>query len=158
MQQCNESILSAYLDDELSPAEADAVQKHLQECEHCVVQLEAAREASQFMRQVRFQELTDAELSRIHAAIPEPEESTNFRLYASIGLIAASVLIVCATWLAALPEPRQSVATSGQPTEEWEQVATNLRVDPLSAEIEPMRFADARMTDWMVDSLTRKQP
>ena len=52
------------------------------------------REASQFVRQLNFQDITDAELERVHAAIPEMDERNSFRLYASVAVAAASVLIV----------------------------------------------------------------
>ena len=154
MNACETFRLSAYLDDELEPAARKHVAEHVCVCPRCAAELEAIGEASQFVAEYEFDELTPRELARAHQAIRRDSVTIPWRLYGSAGLVAASILVISATWLAALPQQPSAVSHAAPTPSEWEQVATNLRVDPNDAQDDQPRFADSHMANWMIDSLT----
>ncbi len=148
-----EAELVAYLDGELDLDTQQRVAEHLRQCASCAVEFEEIREASQFVTNFEFQDITPAELQCVHQSLQQSEDAFNWRLYGALSAVAASVLVVGASWLAALPAPRSPIAVNPSPAAEWEQVAANLRVDPMIASDQQPAFADARMADWMIEEL-----
>lgn len=153
MEPCEKMPLSGYLDNELDPLTRQNVAEHLQQCERCSAEFEEIREASQFVAQFEFQDITPAELQRAHESLPQLQPDFNWRLYGALSAVAASILVVGASWLAALPQSTRVIADKPAQVAEWEQVATNLRIDPAIAGDEQPAFADARVADWMVEEL-----
>jgi len=157
MDPCDKLLLSQYLDDELDLVTQQRVAEHLQQCCHCAAEFEEIREASRFVSQFEFQDITPSELHRVHQSLLQIDDSFNWRLYGALSAIAASILVVGATWLAALPAPSPSLAGNPSPPAEWEQMAMNLRVDPTISGDQQPAYADARMADWMIEALKGNQ-
>lgn len=143
-----EQPLSAYLDGELDAAARAVVEEHLRTCGDCRAELQFLRETSQQLRDYPFENLSPAELDRIHAAVSESvEEPRLLRIGGTIGVLAASVLIVGMAWLKALPTsspatPDGQIIASA-PSESWERMAMTLRPEPILSN-------DA---DWMLEQL-----
>jgi anti-sigma factor RsiW len=167
MNDCDLQLLSSYHDGELAVEQRQRVERHVTECARCAAELQALRETSAMFAHHQFQDLTEPELKRAHEAIDETAtEQPVWRLAATLGAIAASVLIVSCAWLTALP-PASSSAGASAPTfvaqrpvqraEPWEQMAMTLRPEPLgSARDDTTRLADARLADWMLQGLSGK--
>jgi hypothetical protein len=149
--------LSGYLDDELDAAARRRVIEHLRVCARCSAELEAIRTASHYISQLKFPDITPSELRRAHESLHQNADAGNWRLYTGLSAIAASILVISATWLSAIPESHHSIFRNASPAPEWEQMATSLRVDPMSLEEQPMQVADARMTEWMIQSLSESR-
>lgn len=163
MSECYETSLSALIDGELDPPTRMRVTAHVKSCAHCAAELEALREVADFAAGAEFDEIRDDELSRAHFRIDELvdrsmhdlDDRPILRIGGWIALVAASLLVVCGTWLAVLPREKPAVAKTPSPAPEWEQVAMSLRVDPLptATDATTTQFADARFADWMIDGL-----
>jgi anti-sigma factor RsiW len=158
MHACDKSKLSAFLDDELEAAARTRVAEHLRICPHCAAEFEAIQEASQFLNRCEFADLTPTELARVHQVIPRRSMPLPWRLYAGTGLVAASVLIVSAVWLATLPQRPPARAQTQATPAEWELIAMDLRVDPTIPDSQQPRYADARIANWMIESLNGSEP
>lgn len=148
MSPCDEQLLGAYFDGELAPDQRSAVEKHLRDCPSCTRQLEMLRDASQMLRDYPFQDITDRERMRLHQAVDAAIDRPIWRIGASLGLIAASILIVGLAWLNALspvatPAPGPVIASK---RDSWESVAMTLRTDwaPTQAE-DQVQLADSMM-------------
>ena len=148
MSPCDEQLLGAYFDDELAPEARQAVEEHLRDCPACARQLEMLRDSSRLLRDYPFGDITDRERTRLHEVVDAAIDRPIWRVGASLGLIAASILIVGLAWLNALspatrPENSSPVASAPTP-ENWEKVAMTLRTDwaPTRAE-DQVQMADA---------------
>ena len=149
MNVCDEQLLlSAYLDGELDAQRAQRVEQHVRGCAACAAELEMLRDASRQLREYPFEDITATELADLHRGVEESgDEQKIWRIGGTIGLIAASVMIVGMAWLKALPAPSArpgsgniAVQTKPQP---WEKTAITLRADPVYS-------TDA---DWMLEQL-----
>jgi anti-sigma factor RsiW len=159
MSSCEPQLLSAYLDGELSPQQAQHVELHVRDCPQCARELEQMLEASRAIAEYPFDELRPDELARLHKAIDERADQPVWRLGVILSGLAASILVISATWLAELP-PRIPVVHSGFATtvqpENWEKLATTLRVSPLPLEApdrSEIQVADAQFAQWMLSGL-----
>jgi anti-sigma factor RsiW len=176
MDGCDEQTLSAYADGELSGGGRATVEAHLRECAECRGILEQIRESSRMLREYPFDDLRDEELAHAHAAIDDASDRPILRLGFSLGVIAASVLIVSCAWLYELrgdnrPDLPQQVVTRvappiapnapnapNAPAPQWERMAMTLRADPLPHPgDDTSRFADAKLADFMLDSLAPRE-
>jgi anti-sigma factor RsiW len=151
MSPCDEQLLGAYFDDELAPDARLRVETHLRDCPACARQLEMLRDASRVLREYPFEDITDRERMRLHEAVDAAIDRPIWRIGASLGLIAASILNVGLAWLNALSPgspPRTSGPVASAPAtaaaENWETVATTLRTEwaPTQAE-DQVQMADA---------------
>ena len=147
MSACDEQLLGAYFDGELAPEARQRVEAHLRDCPACARQLEMLRDASRLLRDYPFEDITDRERMRLHQAVDAAIDRPIWRIGASLGLIAASILIVGLAWLNALapgtrPVNSNPVASAPVP-ENWEKVAMTLRTDwtPTQAE-DQVQMAD----------------
>lgn len=150
MSPCDEQHLGAYFDDELAPEGRQRVEEHLRDCPACARQLETLRDASRVLRDYPFGDITDRERMRLHEAVDAAIDRPIWRIGASLGLVAASILIVGLAWLNALSPANKPAAPAGvvagpQP-ESWEKVAMTLRTDwaPTQAE-DQVQLADSMM-------------
>jgi anti-sigma factor RsiW len=164
---CNADALSAYLDRELDPAARAALEHHLDACASCRGDLDGLREVSQAFAAYPYADLTPAERSAVHAVLAAAMESDGdaplLRLGGMMGLIAASVLVVSAAWLVALPPARSAAhgtrVAAAAPPAEWERIAMTLHVDAPHAVDDQVDLADANLDEWMLNSLERgEQP
>ena len=180
MSSCDQYNLSAYHDSELDAAERERVEAHLRGCAACARELEQLREASRLLREYPVAAMTDAELRDVHAAVNDAMsrdgDRTIWRIGGSIGVVAASILVIGLTWLNALPgrQTGGGVQATGPaagpiataPLQDWERVAMTLRPDPLAAPDGPIQLPyasaagaaryDAGLADYMVDGLGPK--
>ncbi len=158
MSSCEPQLLSAYLDGELSPDVAQRVERHVRDCPQCAAELEQMLEASRAISEYPFDELRPDELARLHEAIDERADQPVWRLGVILSGLAASILVISATWLAELP-PRAPVlrpSVTSVRVDSWESVATTLRVSPLPLEApdrSEIQVADAQFAQWMLSGL-----
>lgn len=166
MDACDEQLLSAYADGELAAEDRAKVEAHLRECVECRAVLEQIREASRMLREYPFDDVRDGELAHVHAAIDDAADRPILRLGFSLGVIAASVLIVSCAWLYELrgenrTTAHEQVVTRVAPTApapQWERMAMTLRADPLPHPgDDTSKFADAQLADWMLNGLSRRE-
>jgi anti-sigma factor RsiW len=147
MEACEPNLLSSFVDGELAPAERDRIAAHVAVCASCAAEVQALRELSHAFAAYRFDALKPAELASLHRQFDEQVDAPIWRLGGALGLIAASILVVAATWLAAIPTPgtrRSNPAVAARPAE-WELVASTLRVEVPG---EPQQ-----LDQWMLDQL-----
>ena len=165
MCEFDQQILGAFFDGELSADERRRVEAHLRKCPQCTEQLQMIRQASQVLAQHSWDDLKPAELRRVHEAIDREAERPILRIGGTLGLVAASVLIVSCAWLMELPAAnsggtQRQTTVAAAPAEPWEQVATTLRADPLqqqaSDDTTQLADADAKLADWMLEGLSPK--
>jgi anti-sigma factor RsiW len=146
MSSCDEQLLGAYFDGELSSEDRARFEEHLQQCPACARELERLGEASRLLREYPFEDLSDRERMRLHEAVEAAADRPIWRIGASLGLIAASILIVGLAWLNALSPtatPNRITVLAPSPSDPWERVAMTLRSDwaPTQAE-EQIQLAD----------------
>jgi anti-sigma factor RsiW len=150
MDRCDRQLLEAYRDGELDAAGRARVERHLAECPECARALAELSELSQMLSGYSFQDITEDELAAVHQAVEDAQVQRVWRIGGSLGLVAASILIVSLAWLNAVPpaparlRPRMTVSAPA-----WEQVATTLRAGPLPAgDANPeMRLATSEASD-----------
>src|SRR5690242_15226688 len=95
------NLLAAYHDGELNAADRARVDAHVERCATCAEELRSLRETTQLLAGVGvgFDDLTEAELARLHQAIDGADvDRPILRLGGAIGVIAASILIVSCAW------------------------------------------------------------
>lgn len=149
MSVCDEQLLlSAYLDGELDAAARDRVEQHVRGCAACAAELGMLRDASRQLREYPFEGIRADELADLHRVVEEAGEQRIWRIGGTIGLIAASVMIIGMAWLKALPAPSGAAGAtvavqSAKPQAAWEKTAVTLRAEPLYSN-------DA---DWMLEQL-----
>jgi len=88
------------------------------------------------------------------------DDENRFRLYRPtglMGLIAASILVISGTWLAALPTPAPPSQARAKPAP-WETVAMTLQAESVPLNSTETAVADAAMADWMLRGLSAKNP
>jgi len=156
MNECDVQNLGAYHDGELADADRARVEAHLRTCESCRAELGAIREASRLLREARFDDLTAQELAGLHHAVDEVDDYRVWRIGGTLGLIAASILIIGMAWLNALPSPgtgsggNTTVASRPQP---WERMAVTLRVYPPLPTGNAIQPHDLDAAEFMLDGL-----
>jgi len=159
MSECDLQILSAYHDGELADADRIRVESHLRECASCAAELAAIGESSRLLREAPFDELTEQDLANIHAAVDDVDDFRIWRIGGSLGLVAASILIIGMAWLNALPSPTHSggqtpLAVSPTPaSESWERTAVTLRVYPPLPSSDAIQLHDDQLADYMLEGL-----
>jgi anti-sigma factor RsiW len=160
MSDCDEQLLSAYHDGELTLADRVRVEQHLAECGTCSAALSRLREASQLLSSYPFKDITPEELSNLHLAIDEEasdDQQVVWRIGGTMGLIAASILVVGFAWLRSLPTPTGNptgetpLAVSPSAAPAWERVAVTGRPDPASYSQNDVQMAEA---DFMAEQLS----
>src|SRR5687768_16142829 len=110
MTECDVRILGAYHDAELSDADRTRVQAHLRECPACGAELAGIRESSRLLHDAPLDDLSAADLANLHVAIDDVDDYRVWRIGGSVGLVAASILVIGMAWLNALPAPRANPA------------------------------------------------
>lgn len=168
MNGCNEQILGAYVDAELSADDQARLSEHLLNCVECARKLERIGQASTLLRQVAQPALTRRELQDLHQAIEAAADRPIWRIGGSLGLIAASILVIGLAWLNVLParggnpaSAQSNARLAGASLQDWERVAVTLRADPLVQQGDPLnvRYAsampryDAQLADEMIEQL-----
>jgi anti-sigma factor RsiW len=162
MTPCEPFLLSAYVDSEVDVATRQRVETHVAACVTCAAELAELRELSRSLASYELSDpLTRDDLARVHDALDDAAEATVWRIGGPLGLIAASILVVSATWLMTLPKPQPAggvdsgtqatIVRNFRPMEPWERAAVQLRV-PSQAEYNEPTYAQA-FSDFMVDSL-----
>ena len=72
--------------------EVAGVEAHLRDCASCAAELAGIRESSRLLRETPFDELTRADLAKIHDAVDDVDDYRIWRIGGSLGLVAASIL------------------------------------------------------------------
>lgn len=147
MSPCDEQLLGAYHDGELDAAGRERFEKHLAECSACSAELARLREASKLFGDYPFQDITENELSALHRAIDQSDDFQVWRIGGTLGLIAASILVVSFAWLRTIPAStakpgQQAPMVAQKPVPAWERVAVQLRPDPMVEEQDDLARVD----------------
>jgi anti-sigma factor RsiW len=71
MLRCNKQKLSAYVDGELSAAQKRRIQKHLQECDQCALELKKLQKAMASLKPAKSAKLSATKRRALHAAIAQ---------------------------------------------------------------------------------------
>ena len=155
MSQCNLPLLHAYLDGEVDPATRQQVERRLTDCPACAREIVSLRELSHLLIEPTSDDITPAELARIHHVIEDDADRPILRLGGVLGTIAASILIVSAAWMMEVPgkHPTSPSPQSMAAAPSWEKIALTLRVEHPSQNDEPIQLADA-----MLEGLYPTQP
>jgi len=166
MDRCDRQVLEAYRDGELDAAARARVEQHLASCPDCARELQELGKLSQMLASYSFQDITPQELRAVHQAVDDAQVQRVWRIGGSLGLVAASILIVSLAWLNTVPPVRTRLrpqTTVSAPA--WEQVATTLRAGPLPGDIDnrprgeqiqlaEAQYTDAQLAEWMLDGLS----
>src|SRR5690242_406294 len=110
MSECNSQLLSAYADGELSADQRAQVDAHMLSCPKCAAELTQLRESSRSLSDFGFADITPAELQSIHDAVDRAADRPIWRIGGTLGVIAASILIISAAWLAQIPAHAPTLA------------------------------------------------
>jgi anti-sigma factor RsiW len=147
MDHCEPQLLSSFVDGELEPAAMERVASHVATCGACQAEVKALRELSAGFAAVPFDGLKPIERARLHRKLDEQVDAPIWRIGGAMGLIAASILVVAGTWLVTIPAnaPRPGGPTVATNLEEWEQIASSLRVEVPGNE--------PQIDQWMLDQL-----
>jgi len=155
--------LEAFHDGELGAQASREMESHLEMCPDCAASLEELRRMTRRFDSLKEERLTADELAAMHAAVdasPGAGRSSIFRIAVVLTGLAASVLIIGATWLRELPSTSSSprrvvVLPAAAPA--WERVAMTLQTYPLPQRPWQRRpgpaLADSRLADWMLQDL-----
>src|SRR4051812_32250866 len=108
MYDCDMNMLGAFVDGELEAAARDSIAVHLATCSRCQAEVKELRELTGAFANVRFEPLTRSERTWLHENLDDQMHAPIWRIGGAMGLIAASILIVAATWLAAIPSAKPS--------------------------------------------------
>ena len=162
---CDVQLLSAYHDGELEGADRARVEAHLRQCDACASELAGIRESSRLLREAPFDELTRADLEKIRHAVDDVDDYRIWRIGGSLGLVAASILVIGMAWLNALPSRTMTptgggtnvattTTTTTQPAfQAWERTAVTLRVYPPLPAHDSIGPHDAQLADYMLEGL-----
>jgi anti-sigma factor RsiW len=147
MQTCETELLSAFVDGELEPAAMERIASHVATCAICQAEVNALRELSAAFASAPFDDLRPIERARLHQTLEEKADAPIWRIGGAMGLIAASILVVAGTWLVSIPSkaPRPGGPVIAANAEEWEQIASSLRVEVPGNE--------PQIDQWMLDQL-----
>ena len=164
MSECDEQLLGAYHDGELGATERARVEQHLAQCADCTAELDRLRQASKVLGEYPFQDITTDELSRLHRAIDdeaneEQEAQVVWRIGGTMGLIAASILVVGFAWLRSMPtatpiggQPNQMEMAAGS-APLWERMAVTGQPGPVNLNTDDVQTAMEMEADYMADQL-----
>lgn len=154
--------LGVYHDGELSQEARADVEAHLRDCADCRTALHEMKEMSALFAAAEVEAAPPEAIAGMHSAVRaaqvEAAEAPSF--LRPLAVIAASLLVISSVWLVDLsnrhPPARTPAKIVSVPA--WERVAMTLHADP-AIESDPLmndsELAEARLTNWMVESLTR---
>jgi anti-sigma factor RsiW len=157
MTECDLQILGAYHDGELADADRLRVEAHLRECASCATELAGLRESSRLLREAPFDDLSSADLAKIHDAVDDIDDYRIWRIGGSLALVAASILIIGMAWLNAMPSPPRNTGQTplavSPSSQSWERTAVTLRVYPPLPSNEAIQPHDDQLADYMLEGL-----
>jgi anti-sigma factor RsiW len=156
MSHLDEQILGAYFDGELPADERAIIDSHLRTCPQCSAELQRLGEFSRILQEHEFQDITERELRDLHRAVEDAADVRVWRIGSSLGVIAASVLIIGIGWLSVLPNQtsqpgsEMTIAARPAPATPWERMAMTLTPGP---PIVDQPLIDVALADWMLEGL-----
>lgn len=163
MTECDVQILSAYHDDELDADARARVAAHVRTCPSCASALAEIADASRLLREAPLDDLSAAQLANLHEAVDDVDDYRLWRIGGSLGLVAASILIIGMAWLNAIPAAGAGagagaggavVTAPPSAAQPWERTAVTLRVyPPLPSNDQAIQPHDAQFADYMLDGL-----
>jgi anti-sigma factor RsiW len=155
MMQCNQTNrVGPYRDDEMLPADRDAMRRHLSECPSCAAELNRLDRMTRLLASAApAAELSADGRTRLHRAIDRQASSLMglpglVRLAEVLSAVAAVLLLACILGLAGLHPAAEPAAPAGElPT--WQMGVTSESAEMASDN------ADDLVTDWMTQDLSR---
>ncbi len=132
--------LNAYLDGELAPDEALAVQAHLRACPRCAAELDGLKQLNQALEAEPGMAVPSGFARRLRAvaeerhAVPVGLATSTARLHLVLSRIAAVVMVTAGLWVGGLMARSTSQSSFvGVEAESYEVTEFDLQLDPLSA-------------------------
>lgn len=131
--------LNAYLDGELAPDEALAVQEHLRACPQCAAELDGLKQLNQALEAEPGMAVANGFARRVRAvaeerhAAPVGLATSTARLHLVLSRIAAVVMVAAGLWVGGLMARSTSQSGLGVEPETYEVTEFDLQLDPLSA-------------------------
>jgi len=120
MVSCDHFIaVSAYIDGELEPDEADALQSHLQQCPACRQELARLQAIAEWLLAAPVPEMPAGVALRLRRHATPVRDRAVLRTAKALTAAAAAVLITCS----ALLWRERTAAAPPQPSVAWESVA-----------------------------------
>lgn len=139
--------LSAYHDDELSPAARAEVASHLARCPACAGELGRLVKLSRAFAELPAPAFSRQAMQRLHRGLDVVPGQAIARLAEALTAVAASIVIACGVWLWSSSSPADAAS---MPL--WEATAIQK-----PAESAPPASED-RLAGWMVQDLSREGP
>jgi len=141
-------------DGELEQRLAMAMREHVSTCGECSRDLHELEDLSGWFRADQTGEMSDAELSRLHASVDQLIEQAEPRLLMfpwvrAISAAAASFVVIAAAWMSQGPRTTPTVV---KPTSmpEWAYMMFGENAPP---DIPQSGFADADLANYFLDNL-----
>ena len=131
--------LNAYLDGELAPDEALAVQAHLRACPRCAAELDGLKQLNQALGAEPSTAVPNGFARRVRAvaeerhAVPVGLAASTARLHLVLSRIAAVVTLAAGLWVGGLMAGSTSQSSLSVEPETYEVTEFDLQLDPLSA-------------------------
>src|SRR5207237_316755 len=96
-------LLNSYLDGELAADERQRLEQHVLSCPACAAELNQLRASGRVLAEYQFDDLTDDELSDLHAAVDKAADRPIWRIGGTSGIVPRSrteILLIGLTILA----------------------------------------------------------
>lgn len=154
--------IQPYHDGELPADRLEPVRQHADHCVDCSRELRQLRDLSGLLAGDSSEEMTPAELGRLHAAVDgwiagAQPRTLPFPWVKALAAAAASILIIASAWMAELPRSQPVPAVpSIAAAQDWERIAATLQVDPPPPGLGEPGLADAEVADWFLRNLEEK--
>ncbi|MEW6202234.1 MAG: zf-HC2 domain-containing protein [bacterium] len=138
--------ISAYYDGELAAGEAESIERHIEQCSQCAVELERLRKLSQLMRRIEIPNEFET-ITRLHRRLDSTRRHQSIQRFAEICTgLAASIMIVCGTIL--MNERASAATTESMPV--WETVSTTPPSDEWAG-----NTSEKYVAQWIMQDLSR---
>ena len=148
--------IGPYLDGELPPGQARALEAHLAVCSECAGEAREVRDLRGLFAMAEFSPLSRSAMARLHRHVetlvgPDPGV---LRIARVLSGIAACLLVAGGLWLSQERRPTQGQPNVTVSLAAWEEAALEraaLRVEPRPA---PPSGADVTMPEWVLSDLS----
>jgi len=144
-------LLSAYHDGELPDEQRRQLETHLPACATCSAELNEMRSLSRVLQSYERPRLDADARQRLHAMVEDVPEQTIVRFVWRVAAIAASIMLIGATWLEVNSVQAQAEPPPG--IQSWETAVT----DPGTESLSLNESGDAQLASLIVND-TRPAP
>ena len=139
--------LSAYHDEELAPAAAAEVERHLAQCPACAAELGRMEKLSQAFAGLPAPLVSPQAMLRLHRRVDALPGLSIAHLAEALTAVAASIVIACGAWMWASSAPAEAAT---MPI--WEAAVLQKPAESSA----PQQASEDRLTVWMAQDLSRE--